>query len=199
VAPNPVLRIRVSLKGRPLKTYTFTKDVVTVGRDPSSDIVLDNTSVSREHVKFEISPSGYYAVEDLGSANGTFLNDQPVKRDYVYNNDLVQVGKFSLWVNFEKDRREQNRSEVRPSTDSFQHTTVLSSTDLQSLMSSARVSETRPPTGPEGTKEEIPSLATAPAGARAGGWDKRLAAVAIAAAFIVGTAVGAWAHWLLGR
>jgi hypothetical protein len=134
-----VLRLRLSLKGRPIKTLSFTKDVVTVGRDPSADIVLDNLGVSREHVRFELTPSGYYRVEDLGSANGTFLNDEPVKRDYVYNNDVVRIGKYSLWVSFEPDRREQDHStERRIDPEVLQGTMVLSSGELNRMVHATR-------------------------------------------------------------
>ena len=69
--PNRLLRIRVSLNGRPVKSYVFDKETVIVGRDPDCDVVLDNVGVSRHHLKFELRPTGSYAVCDLESANGT--------------------------------------------------------------------------------------------------------------------------------
>jgi pSer/pThr/pTyr-binding forkhead associated (FHA) protein len=106
------------LKGRPIKTYTFNKEVITVGRNPEADVFLDNPGVSRDHFKLEMTSRGFYAVEDLGSANGTFLNDQPIKREYLMNNDVIHVGKFSLWVNYEEDRRgtEDDRKRVPSSS-----------------------------------------------------------------------------------
>jgi pSer/pThr/pTyr-binding forkhead associated (FHA) protein len=107
--PNRLLRIRVSLNGRPLKSYVFDKDVILVGRDPECDVVLENTGVSRHHVKFELSPTGFYVVTDLESANGTLFNDRPLKKDFIYSGgggDVLQIGKFTLWVTREPDRRE---------------------------------------------------------------------------------------------
>jgi pSer/pThr/pTyr-binding forkhead associated (FHA) protein len=47
---------------------------VVIGRDPQSDLVLEDGEVSAQHVRITPSPDGTATVEDLGSANGTFLN-----------------------------------------------------------------------------------------------------------------------------
>jgi pSer/pThr/pTyr-binding forkhead associated (FHA) protein len=46
---------------------------IVIGRDPEADFVLEDREVSRRHLK--LTPTGdYVTVEDLGSANGTFIN-----------------------------------------------------------------------------------------------------------------------------
>lgn len=139
-----LLKIRLSLKGRPIKSYTFNKEVITVGRNPEADIFLDNPGVSRDHLKLEMTSRGFYAVEDLGSANGTFLNDQPVKREYLMNNDVVRVSKFSLWVNYEEDRRSLSSS-GRAHPHAFEGTTVLSTDELEEMMHHAQGKEASDP------------------------------------------------------
>jgi pSer/pThr/pTyr-binding forkhead associated (FHA) protein len=47
---------------------------IVIGRDPQSDLVLEDGEVSAQHVRITPSPDGTATVEDLGSANGTFLN-----------------------------------------------------------------------------------------------------------------------------
>jgi len=100
--PN-LFKVRVSLKGRPMRAYTFNKKSISIGRDPASDIFLDNTGISRAHARIERTPGGY-VVEDLGSANGTFLNEQQIQRDYVGHDDVLRIGKFALWIGLRVER-----------------------------------------------------------------------------------------------
>src|SRR5262245_46803744 len=101
-AGSTVLKIRVSLKGRPIRVHSFAKDVVTIGRDPDADVFLDNPGVSRNHAKIEKTSSGF-VVEDLGSANGTYVNDEPIQRRTISNDEVLRIGKFSLWLGLEDE------------------------------------------------------------------------------------------------
>ena len=195
--PSPnLLKVKVSLKGRPIGMHTFNKDVITVGRDPGSDIHLDNVNVSREHLRFEFGPSGYYTLVDLGSANGTFLNDEAVSRGYVYNNDVVRIGKYALWIGFEADRRTLDAEPARVSPDKLAGTTVLSSNDLDKMLSASREVDKQQSLGLDETDEGAGKAARPVLSLN----QTRLAITAgIVAAFIVGTAVGAGAAWLMLR
>ena len=140
--PN-LLKVRVSLKGRPMRTYTFNKKEVSIGRDPSSDIFLDNTGISRAHAKIERTPGGY-VVEDLGSANGTFLNDQQVSKDYLGHDDVVRIGKFALWMGVEAERRESGAG--MPATpNTYEGTTVLSPEQLMDMQMKSKAEEIAAP------------------------------------------------------
>ena len=101
---HDLIKLRLSLMGRPVRNYTFTKPVISVGRDPSADVYVDNPGVSRDHFRLERVEGGEYQVVDLGSANGTFVNDQMVNSSVVHNNDVVRFGKYTLWVGYESDR-----------------------------------------------------------------------------------------------
>ncbi|HXG58533.1 MAG TPA: FHA domain-containing protein [Thermoanaerobaculia bacterium] len=48
-----------------------------LGRDPSADVPVDDATVSRRHARLFVSEEGV-TIEDLGSKNGTFIDDQPV-------------------------------------------------------------------------------------------------------------------------
>lgn len=135
--PN-LLRVRLSLKGRPIRTFTFDKKDVSIGRDPTCDICLDNAGISRQHARIERTPGGY-VLEDLGSANGTFLNDQPVRREFVGHDDVVQIGKFALWVGVETDRRERTSGDGLSTPAAYEGTVVL---DPDSLLEMQRKSKT---------------------------------------------------------
>jgi diguanylate cyclase (GGDEF)-like protein len=62
-----------------------------IGRGPDCTIQVDEHSVSRKHARVETTPYGYVAV-DLGSTNGTFVNDQPVARHPLKDGDYLRVG-----------------------------------------------------------------------------------------------------------
>ena len=69
---------------------------VVVGRDPSSDFVLDDSQVSRRHLQLHVD-GGRAVVEDLGSANGTFVNGGLLgDRALVEHGDRIQVGNTLL-------------------------------------------------------------------------------------------------------
>lgn len=62
-----------------------------IGRDAGCEIHLDDPSVSRRHAKFSPTPHGYL-VEDLGSKNGTLVNDLPSASRLLKDGDRVLIG-----------------------------------------------------------------------------------------------------------
>ncbi len=77
--------------------FLLDAELVTVGRSPSSDIFLDDVTVSRKHAQFTRVPGGY-AVKDVGSLNGTYVNRERIDEVQVRTGDEVQIGKFRLVV-----------------------------------------------------------------------------------------------------
>jgi len=62
-----------------------------IGRDAAADIVFEDSSVSRRHVKIIVQGDDVY-VEDLGSTNGTFVGGIKVSRTKVKAGDLIVIG-----------------------------------------------------------------------------------------------------------
>lgn len=60
-----------------IETHPLRASRFTVGRDSENDLVLDHPLVSRQHAVLLLSQGGY-TIQDLGSKNGTLLNDAPV-------------------------------------------------------------------------------------------------------------------------
>ena len=139
-----VIKLRLSLMGRPVRNYTFEKPVISVGRDPGADVYVDNPGVSRDHFRLERAQNGEYQVVDLGSANGTFVNDQMVNTSMVHNNDVIRFGKYTLWVGYEEDRRKTPRdgsTVVTPVSETMGHTVVLSRAEIGSILEQERRAE----------------------------------------------------------
>lgn len=66
-----------------------------IGRKPGCDIHLDNLAVSGEHANiFTIGEDSF--VQDMGSTNGTFINNKRITKHHLRNGDTVVIGKYSL-------------------------------------------------------------------------------------------------------
>ncbi len=66
-------------------------DRVLVGRLADCDICLDDANASRNHAVFVHHADGWW-IEDMGSTNGTLVNDQPIERCRLQDGDVIQVG-----------------------------------------------------------------------------------------------------------
>lgn len=70
-------------------------DRVVVGRLATCGIVIEDANVSREHAAF-VQDGADWAIEDLGSTNGTLLNGRPIRRELLRDGDVIQTGVTKL-------------------------------------------------------------------------------------------------------
>lgn len=75
--------------------FLLDADEVGTGRHPSSDIFLDDVTVSRRHAVF-VKQGERYLVRDVGSLNGTYVNRERIDESALEQGDEVQIGKFRL-------------------------------------------------------------------------------------------------------
>ena len=75
--------------------FLLDADATTAGRHPDSDIFLDDITVSRRHAEF-VRLEGGFAVRDVGSLNGTYLNRERIEQAALTGGDEVQIGKYRL-------------------------------------------------------------------------------------------------------
>lgn len=78
-----------------LREIPLSKAAVTIGRTVGNDVVIDNLAVSSSHARIYRDDNGF-ALEDNESLNGTFVNDQRVRKSYLKNGDRVRIGKHTL-------------------------------------------------------------------------------------------------------
>lgn len=74
------------------RRYSLERPATTIGRAKDSDVRVDQEAVSRNHACVR-SQDGALTLRDLGSTNGTYVNEQPVRESRLRNGDLVQVGR----------------------------------------------------------------------------------------------------------
>src|SRR6266480_7392337 len=86
---NPRL---VSIAG-PFKggTVTLTEEEVLVGRDPSNQLCIGDSSVSWRHCLIQ-RDAGRFSIKDLDSRNGTFIDGVPVKERALEDGDQIKIG-----------------------------------------------------------------------------------------------------------
>lgn len=88
-------KLILSMDGLVLKEIALTKERTTIGRKPHNDIQIDNLAISGEHAAIVTILSDSF-LEDLNSTNGTYVNGQPIKKHFLKDNDVVELGKYRL-------------------------------------------------------------------------------------------------------
>jgi pSer/pThr/pTyr-binding forkhead associated (FHA) protein len=78
-------------------TFLLKEGNTTVGRHPESDIFLNDVTVSRHHLRFSTN-GDVLTVEDSGSTNGTYVNDERVDSSELSAGDEVLIGRFHFVV-----------------------------------------------------------------------------------------------------
>jgi pSer/pThr/pTyr-binding forkhead associated (FHA) protein len=80
------------------KKYTIASGgELTIGRQSTNKIVIDNLSVSGQHAKITQGNDGLF-VRDLGSTNGTFVNNEKVTKCRLAHQDWITIGNHMLLV-----------------------------------------------------------------------------------------------------
>ena len=88
--------------GVAINKCSLDKPKFSIGRSPDCDIYIDDTVVSADHAVIEMienpdaAGGAEYYIEDQGSTNCTFVNEQEIKRHKLNHDDIIRVG----WVNF---------------------------------------------------------------------------------------------------
>lgn len=75
--------------------FLLDRDRTTVGRHPDSDIFLHDVTVSRRHSEL-LREGRRFAIRDLGSLNGSYVNGARVDERLLESGDEVQIGRFKL-------------------------------------------------------------------------------------------------------
>lgn len=73
---------------------------ISIGRDENNHIVIEDTMTSRNHALIQKIKNAFF-ITDLGSTNGTFINDEPVpegKYVQIHKDDIVRIGRTDLKI-----------------------------------------------------------------------------------------------------
>ena len=96
----------VKLGDKVIQKYLFDKEVMSIGRARDNDIVIENLSVSRNHVRIRRSDKKCI-LTDLNSANGTFVNNVRVNKIELFDGDTITIGRHTIQFENRKISDEQ--------------------------------------------------------------------------------------------
>ena len=102
--------------------FDLLEDRLTLGRDTSNDIVIDNTYISGHHAEFLMQADGLYELVDLKSSNGTYVNGKRIDRAKVKGGDRLRFGQLSARF------RERAPKGLAPDQDGSKKVSVASGT-----------------------------------------------------------------------
>ena len=95
--------------------FSLADAVVTIGRRKNNTIVIDDELISKDHAVIEKerlsddSDIYRYTIRDLGSTNGTYVNDEKIESASLWNGDLIRVG-MSFFMFVDESLAEQDFS-----------------------------------------------------------------------------------------
>lgn len=90
-----LLLVRGSVEGSSGTTHAIDREHFKIGRSSACHMVLDDLQASRIHAQV-VNIGGKEVLEDLGSANGTFVNDLRIKKRILEPGDLIRIGATEL-------------------------------------------------------------------------------------------------------
>jgi pSer/pThr/pTyr-binding forkhead associated (FHA) protein len=96
-----MIRIELKFNFTVLKEIESDQDEITIGRNTENDIHIDSMAVSGHHAKL-VEAEGNYYIEDQGSTNGTFVNEERISKHVLKENDEISIGKHILVISFKK-------------------------------------------------------------------------------------------------
>lgn len=130
--------------------FELNQERITIGRKPDNEIQIDNLAVSGKH-SMVITILDDSFLEDLGSTNGTYVNNKLVKKHALKNGDVISIGKHELhYVN--EDVAEDDDDDE----DEFEKTMIIKPGSASAAVAAAQAAEkagaAATPSAPGGSK-----------------------------------------------
>ena len=97
------MRLVVKRNGQTVNAFQFDRGPVYIGRHERSQVFLPDRAVSRQHAAISTTQEGKWVVEDLDSANKTYLNDKAIHKAEIKTGDCIRIADFTIEVNLEAE------------------------------------------------------------------------------------------------
>jgi pSer/pThr/pTyr-binding forkhead associated (FHA) protein len=90
--------------------YELESETCIIGRKEYCDIFIDDKQISKHHARI-LKDAGHYAIEDLESRNGTFINGKRIKRAILRDGDRIILAETLLV--YHKDEMHRTSKKIR--------------------------------------------------------------------------------------
>lgn len=95
------MRLVVRKSGQMVNELRFGRGPIYIGRHAHNQVLLPDRAVSRQHAAIFSTQEGKWMVEDLDSANKTYLNDKAIHKAEIGTGDCIRIGDFDIEVDLE--------------------------------------------------------------------------------------------------
>jgi pSer/pThr/pTyr-binding forkhead associated (FHA) protein len=128
---GPIPEVVLYLGDKALGTFSLAGGELTIGRVSGNGIVIDNAGVSRRHAVIRVKEDKVF-LEDLGSANGTFIRGQKIETCELHDGDEIVVVKHRLVYRIPKEADAPPKAE--PTADAGQKTMYIDAAAMAQAM-----------------------------------------------------------------
>ena len=117
------MRLIVKKDGQTINDFRFERGPIYIGRHEHSQIFLPDRAVSRQHAAIFATQEDEWVLEDLDSANKTFLNDKAIHKAPIKTGDSIGIGDYVIEVNLEPDVAAEEHINLEDTLISAEHQT----------------------------------------------------------------------------
>ena len=130
----------ITFNGQDQGSHELNKPKMVVGREAGCEICIDNLGISRQHCAF-VNKGGAFVVQDLGSSNGTFVNQKRIVEHFLNDGDEIVIGKYI--IKFKNDLQVQagEPKSSSPVPDTL-NTYVMDSNKIQEQLAKMKAQQT---------------------------------------------------------
>ncbi len=114
------MRLFIKKNGLPFSELHFKTGPIYVGRHMHSQVFLPGAAVSRQHAVLYTS-EGKWVIEDLDSANKTFLNGNAIHKTEISESDTIGIGEFTIEVELTEEIVHEEPVHMDDTTVTVQH------------------------------------------------------------------------------